>query len=173
MSAPLRFEKQFASAALRAIAADREQHIDPAPNQVVHRHYRVHRTARSIQHGAAGLVNVFHDLSGQFDRLLSSRRIQSTIAVAKTEDFLHAIAMMQLQEQRANDVIEPRTKTAARDNARASFRRVKKQFLAGSGPLEKQRRNRRLAVVPFDFGRNQNIVRRAMIEWRGKTTFAE
>ena len=100
------FLEQLVAAALRAVAADGEEDVHAAPDQVVHGEADVHRAARGAEHRAALLVDVVHELGRQHDRFRAAGGIQPLVAAAKAEHLLHAVGVVQFEEERADDVVQ-------------------------------------------------------------------
>jgi len=51
-------------------------------------------------------VDIVDEFGSQHERFPAARRVESPITVAKAEHIFHAVAVMQFQKQRANDVVQ-------------------------------------------------------------------
>ncbi len=158
MAAPPGFLEQVVAAALGAVAAEGEQDIHAAPDQVVHGNPDVHRAARGPQHGAAVLMNVVDELRRQHERLLAARRVEALVAVAKTEDFLHAVAVMKFQKQGTDHVVQPRAQSAAGDDASAGLLGIEEQLRAWASEFELEFLLFRRVGVADEAGRHAGLV---------------
>ena len=173
VSAALCFLKQIMSPALCAIAADREEHIHASADEVLHRTGDIHWPPRRSQHCAALLVDVVHELRCEHNRIFTLGRIKSLVTPAEAEHFLYAIGVMQLEEERANDVIQARTQPATGNNARASPLWIEEQSRAWASQLKKgSSRSRRLPVL-HDLLRNTEVVTDCTLQWRGEPRFTQ
>ena len=136
MAAPLRLLVELIAAALRAVAADSEKHVHPPSDQVVHGQPHIHRPARGAQHRAAMLVNVVHEPRRQRNRLRPEPRVEPLVAAAKPEHFLDPVGVVQLQEERTDDIIQPGAQTATRHDARTGLFGIEIQPVPRPGQLE-------------------------------------
>src|SRR6516165_2406736 len=117
MTSPLRLLKQGFGPALRAIAANREEDIDAAADQIVHRTGRVYRTTRSAQNGAGLQVNPIHYFVCEDERFGAVFRIQPLISPPEAEHLFYAIGVMHFEKQRPDDIVEPGTQSSAGNDA--------------------------------------------------------
>src|SRR5262249_35903022 len=92
--------KQYFGAALRAIAANREEDIDAPAHQVVHRTRRVYRATRGAQNGAGLQVNPIYYFRCEDERFVAVFRIQPLISPPKPEHLFYAVGVMHLEKQR-------------------------------------------------------------------------
>ena len=136
VAAAARFLVEIVRAALRAVAADGEEDVHAARDEVVHRGADVHRTARGAENRAAFLMNAIDELRRDLHRLHAARGIEPAVAAAKAEHLGDAVAVVQFEKERADDVVEPGAQPAARHNARARLFRVEEKFRARAGQLE-------------------------------------
>ena len=72
----------------------------------------------------------------EFDRLAVRLGIEPAVAAAESEHLLHAIAVVELEKERTNHVVQPGTKSAAGHDARPRFLRVKEKLRARPTYLE-------------------------------------
>ncbi len=133
------FRGDGVGAALRSVAADAEQHVDAFGAQEVHDDLRVLRSARGAEHRAAELVHGVDEIRRQQQWRLAERRVQTLVAVADAIDLAHAVVVVELQEDRANHVVQPGAESAAGHDRRTCRRRVEEHVIARAGPLEGQR----------------------------------
>ena len=99
-------------------------------------------------------MNPIHKLGRDFHRLLTVRRVEPSVAATKAEHLGNAVAVMQFQKERTNNVIEAGTQSAARDDAGTRLLRVEEELRARSSQLELQPR----LGADFDPLRNANGV---------------
>ena len=161
------------AAPLRAVAADREQHVHPAPDQVADRHPRIDRPPRRVQHRPPLLVNVLDQLRGQHRRLGAAGRIEPAIPAAETEDLPDPVTVVELEKERTDDVVEAGAQPAAGDDPGAGFSRVEEQPFARTRLFEQPWLGRRPPVHPVNLGRNKQIVGHMVIERRRKPALAK
>lgn len=62
--------------------------------------------------------------------------IWTLVAVDEVDDFAHAMAVMQLEHKRADEVVEPGALAAAGEDASAGFLRFEEQAFAWASDLE-------------------------------------
>src|SRR6476659_1894521 len=74
------------------------------------------------------LMNVVNKCRRDLHRLNSALRIEPTVATTKTKHFRDAVAVVQFEKERANDVVEARTQTATRNDPGARLLRIEKQL---------------------------------------------
>ena len=125
------FLVEVVRAALRAIAADGEQDVHAAPDEIVHRDADVHRPARRTENRAAFLMNVVDELGGDRDRLHTARRIEPAVTAAETKHLRDAVAVVQFEEERADDVVEAGTQATAGHDAGPGLPRVEEELARG------------------------------------------
>lgn len=87
--------------------------LTPIAFQQVHHYGRLFRTSGGAENGATELVNRFDEFRSQPCGWEATVRVETAIAVANAEDFLHAIAVVELQEDRAYGVVQAGTQPAA------------------------------------------------------------
>ena len=174
MAAPGGLLEQGIAAALRAVATDREQDVDLPPDQGVDRAADVNGAARGAEECAALLVDAGDDGRRQRDRIRADGRVEPLVAAPEPEHFPDAIAMLQLQENRADDVVQAGAQAAAGDDAGAGVRRIEEQPLARPGQLEEHLgRQGRLAGIPDDLLGNQQVVRHSPPDGRPESGLTE
>jgi hypothetical protein len=128
-----RFLVKIIRPALRSITTDGEENVYVSRNEIVNRSANVDRTPRSAENRSPMLMNVINKRWRNLYRLHSALRIEPRVSAAEAQHFSHAVAIMQLEKQRANDVVETGTQTAARHNAGACLFRVEEKFRARAG----------------------------------------
>ena len=74
------------------------------------------------------LMNVVNKGRRDLHRLNFALRIEPAVATAETEHFRDAVAVVQFEKERANDVVQPRTQTATRNDPGARLLRIEKQL---------------------------------------------
>ena len=83
-------------------------------------------------------VDVAHDAGRQIEHRPAIFGDESLIAVAEAVDLSHAVAIVQLHDQRPDHVVEPRAEAAAGDDAGAGFGGIEENFAARPGRLERR-----------------------------------
>ena len=124
-------------ALLRAVAADREQHVEVEPLDGVHDvGDPVAAAARGAEEGAADLVHLVDGLGVQ--RLDADVELgeEAAVAVADARDSAHAVAEPEAAHDGADDVVDAGAEPAAGDDARVDVARGEEYLLARSGLLE-------------------------------------
>ncbi len=169
VAALARLLKKLIRAALRAVAAHGEKNVHAAGDEIVHRAPDVHRSARRTENGAALLMNPVHELGRDFHRLDTARRIESAVSAAKTEHFAHAVTIVQLEKERSDDVVQPRTQTAAGHDACARLLRIEEELRPRPGQLELKARLR----ANFDALGNADFVVGCVTSGEAEARFAE
>jgi hypothetical protein len=81
-------------------------------------------------------MNAIHKLRRDLHRLRTVRGIEPAVAAAKAEHLGDAVAVVQFEKERADDVVEAGAQSATRHNARARLFRVEEKFRAWAGQLE-------------------------------------
>src|SRR4029077_12478984 len=102
------------------------KNVHPERNEIVHRSANMNGTARSAENRPAMLMNAINKRGSDLHGLDSAFRIESAVPSAETQHFSHAIAIVQLKKERANNIVESRTQSAARHHGGACFLRVEK-----------------------------------------------
>ena len=97
--------------------------------------------------GQAFLVDVLDDPGRQDHRIEDAVGAEAHVAVANADNFLDSVAVVKLQEDRADDVVQPRRQTAARDHSSARLGGVEVDLFPGAGALHVQVRAESLTVV--------------------------
>jgi hypothetical protein len=143
--AALRLVPDAVRALERAVAADQEQDVDPLAIEHVDGDDRVLLAARGAQDRAGDAVDALDHVLREDDRMERVPGIQRAVAVAQTEHRLHAVAVEQLEVERADDVVQPWRETAARHDRGARVTGPEVDFLARARFLERGARLR-LAV---------------------------
>jgi hypothetical protein len=136
VAAIARFLVKIVRAALSAVAADGEKNVYPARDEILHCLAHVHRAARGAENRAALLMNVIDELRRDLHRLAAALRIEAAVTAAKAEHLGDAVAVVEFEKKRADDVVEARTQTAARHDARARLLRIEKQLRPRPRQLE-------------------------------------
>ena len=173
MAAHLGFAEQIRATALRSVAANDKQDIDLAPDEIVDGHADVDRTARGIEHGTPFLVDVLDELRRQRNRLGTAPGIKPLVTVGEAQNFAHPVAVVQLQYQRTDHIVEARAQTATGDDAGPRFRRIEEQPLARPGHFKEQFFGRRLVGVHDDGERHSGLVAHEILERRRVFCFAQ
>jgi hypothetical protein len=164
-----RFLVEIICAALRAVAAHGEEDVHPARDEILHGSPDVHRPARRAENRAALLMNAIDELRCDLHRLHAARRIEPAVTAAKAEHLGDAIAVVKFEKERADDVVESRTQTSARHDARARLLRIEKEFRSRPRQLELDARFR----TDFDPLRDADFVAHGVAECGGEARFAE
>ena len=128
MTALARFLIESVRAALGSVAAHGEKNVHVARNEIVHRSADIDGTARRAKDRPAMLMNVVNKCRRDLHRLNSALRIEPAVATAETEHFRDAVAVVQFEKERANDVVQARTQTATRNDPGARLLRIEKQL---------------------------------------------
>ena len=129
----------------------------------------VHRPARRAENRAALLMNAIDELRRDLHRLDAARRIEPAVSAAKAEHLRDAVAVVQFEEERADDVVQPRTQPAARHDARARLLRIEEELRPRPRQLELQPRLR----ADFDPLRDADVVADRVAFRGGEARFAE
>ena len=158
-----RFLEKIVPAALRAIAADGEEDVHAARDEVFHRAPYVHRPARRAENRAALLMNAIDELRRDLHRLDAARRIEPAVTAAKAEHLRDAVAVVQFEEERADDVVQPRTQPAARHDSRARLLRIEEKLLPRPRQLELQPR---LRADLDSLGNADLVADRVTVSWK-------
>ena len=138
VAAVARFLVEIVRAALRAVAADGEEDVHAARDEILHRRADVHRAARGAENRAALLMNAIDELRRDLNRLHSACRIEPAVAAAKAEHLRDAIAVVQFEKERADDVVEAGAQTTTRHDAGARLFRIEEELRPRPGQLELQ-----------------------------------
>ena len=136
--------------ALRAVAADAEEHVDALAMEEVDDDLRILRAARAAQGCAAQFVNLGDEGIGERNRREARGRVEAEIAVADAEHVAHAVVPRELLIDRADDVVEAGAEAAAGDDRGARVKGIEVDPLAWSGPLEEQ-------ILMRGFGRRVDL----------------
>src|SRR6187431_1640773 len=140
MTTLARLLKEIVRTTLRAVSANCEKNIDPARDEIVHGPANIHRSTRRSQNRAAFLMDPFHELRGDLHRFQAAVRIEAAVSTTKPGHLRNPVAVVQFQEQRANDVVEPWTQAAARHDPRARLFWIEKELCTRTCELELQPR---------------------------------
>ena len=81
-------------------------------------------------------MNAINEARRNLNRFQAARRIEPTISAAETQHFGHAIAVMQFEKERADDVVQAGTKSAASDDSGARSFRIEEKFRERPGEFE-------------------------------------
>src|SRR5689334_8048452 len=81
-------------------------------------------------------MDTIHELRRDLHRLATAGGIESAIAAAEAEHFADTIAVVQLEEERANDVVQPRAQPAASHDSGARLFRVEEELCPRPRDLE-------------------------------------
>ena len=103
------------------------------------------------------------------DRLNAAFRIESAVAATKSDYLAHAVAVMQLEKERANYIVETGTKSAAGHDGGARFLRIEEKFRPRTGHLEFQPRMR----ADFNAFGNMNVIADSVSQIRRKAWLTE
>ena len=122
-------------AALSSVAADGEKDVDSAGDEILHRLAHVHRPARGAENRAAGSMNALDELRRDLYRLLATLRIEPAVTAPKAEHLGDAVAVVEFEKERADDVVEPWTQTAAGHDCRRAFASDRKTALPAAPPI--------------------------------------
>jgi len=117
-------------------------------------------------------VDVVYKVGRQPDRGLAARRIESRIAATETEHLWHAVSVVQLVEQRTDDVIQAGAQPTAGNNSCPGPRGIEEQFGARSGQLEPPLLPW-LQQTPDDVLRHEAIVADETTQGRGVAGFPQ
>ena len=85
-------------------------------------------------------MNAINILRRERNRSHRARRIKPAIAATKAEDLTDAIAIVQLEHERANHIVEAGAQTTAGHNAGPRLQRIEKKLRPRPGQLEPQSR---------------------------------
>ena len=169
VAAPARFLVEIVRAALRAIAADGEEDVYAARDEIIHGPADVHRSARRAEDRAALLMNAIDELRRDLHRFRAARRIESAVAAAKAEHLGDAVAVVQFEKERADDVVKARTQSAAGHDAGARLFRVEEKLRSRARQLELKSR----LGPDFDPLGNAKVVADRVAMGGGEARFAE
>ena len=84
--------------------------------------------SRGAENRAALLMNAIDELRRELHRLAAALRIDSAVAATKAKHLGDAVAVLEFEKERVDDVIEPRAQTAAGHDTRARLLRIEKQL---------------------------------------------
>jgi hypothetical protein len=90
--------KQGVAAALGAVAADGEQDMNVAPNEIVHSGCHIDRAARSPEYSSAVVMNLVNKCRRDHRRFRAARGVKTLITASETQYFGHSIGMMEFKE---------------------------------------------------------------------------
>src|SRR4026209_1289003 len=169
MAATSRFLVEIVRAPLRAIAADGEENIHLARDQFVHRPAIIDGTSRRTEDCPAFLMNAIHKLRREFHRLRAALRIESSVTAPQTKHVINAVAIMQLEKEGTNDVVEAAAQSPAGHNSCARFLSLKKKFRSRPRQFELQSR----LGAYFNPLRYANLVTDGVAEIRNDSRFAK
>src|SRR5271155_5738656 len=135
--APLDFCHESHGSPQGAVAADDEEHPDPELLQRGHHDRGVLIAARSAERRSALVVQTGNEVRRQLHGPGSESGYQPCVAVSEADDVLDAVASVELEDQTANDVVDPGAKSPARHDAAAQATRLEEDAIAGSRQLER------------------------------------
>ena len=101
----------------RAVAADHEEDVDATALQRVDHDADVLRAARGAEHRAAALVDRLDVLGREVDRAEAVLGHEAGEPVAEAGHVSHAVVLVQLQHEGADDVVETGAQATARHDA--------------------------------------------------------
>jgi hypothetical protein len=81
-------------------------------------------------------MNLIDELRRDLHGLRTVRGIEPAVAAAKAKHLGDAVAVVQFEKERADDVVEARAQAATRHNARARLFRVEEKLGVETGQLE-------------------------------------
>ena len=123
-----RFLVEIVRTALRAVATDGEENVNATRDKVIHRDAGTYRAARGAEDGASFLMNAIDELRRDLHRLGTFCGVEPAVTAAKAKDLGDAVAIVQFEKQRADDVVEAGAEAATRYNARPRLFRVEEEF---------------------------------------------
>src|SRR6516165_4039235 len=91
------FLKERIGAALGAVAANREQDVNIAPNEVVYSGCHIDRAARSPEGCSTVLMNLVNKCGRDYRRFRAARGIKTLITAPESQHFDHSIGMMEFK----------------------------------------------------------------------------
>jgi len=133
-----------------SVAADREQDVEVAPNEVIHGGSHIDRTAGGAQDRSAVLVNIVNEGRREHYSFRATRRIETLVTASKTQDLRHSIGVMEFEKQSADHAVQAWTQAPAGYDTGARPLRVEKQFRSRPGKLKQH-------IVPCGHGRVASI----------------
>src|SRR6516164_8251629 len=92
------FLKERVAAALGAIAADGEQDMNIASNEIVHSGRHIDRAARSPEYRSAVVMNLVNKCGCDHHRFRTARGVKTLITAFEPENLGHSIGMMEFKE---------------------------------------------------------------------------
>ena len=90
--------KEGVAAALGAVAADGEQGMNIAPDEVVYSGCHIDRTARSAEYCSAVLMYLVNKCGRDYHRFRAARGIKTLITAPEPQHLGHSIGMMEFKE---------------------------------------------------------------------------
>jgi hypothetical protein len=125
-------------ALLRAVAADREEHIEIEPlDRVDYVAHAVASSPRRAQEGAAHLVYFVHGFGVEGPHADVVLGQEALVSVADARDAAHPVAEPQVAHDRPDDIVDAGAETAAGDDARVDVAGVEVDALPGPCLLQK------------------------------------
>ena len=118
-------------------------------------------------------MDVVDKFRAERHRFTTAPGVQPLIAVPETENFTHAVAVIQLQHQGADHIVEAGTQPATSDDTGAGFLRIEKQHLARPGDLEKDFFLGRFIGVNNRVEQNTQLVAHVVGKWRREAGLAQ
>ncbi len=125
-------------AAHRSVAADDHQDVDAELDEPVDDHGRVLRAARRAEDRAAALVDACDRLGGQRYDVVAELRDQPGVAVLEADHVAHAVVRVELEDDRADDVVEAGAEAAAGHDADLGRGWVEEDLVARAARLERR-----------------------------------
>jgi hypothetical protein len=92
------FLKERVAAALGAVAADGEQDMNIALNEIVHSGRHVYRAAGSPEYRSAVMMNLVNKCGRDYRRFRAARGVKALITASEPQHLGHSIGMMEFKE---------------------------------------------------------------------------
>jgi hypothetical protein len=108
------------------------------PREVFNGSRAVHHPTGCAKHCAALTMDVIHEFGCQQDGLLIMGWVEASEAAAESEHLFHTVGMVQLAEERTDDVVQAGAQAATRDNPCANLAGIEEQFGTRARQLEQQ-----------------------------------
>jgi hypothetical protein len=164
-----RFLVKIVRTALRAVATDGEENVNATRDQVIHRDAGTYRAARGAEDGASFLMNAIDELRRDLHRLGTFCGVEPAVTAAKAKDLGDAVAIVQFEKQRADDVVEAGAEAATRHNTRPRLFRIEEELGTRARKLELKS----WICADFDPFRDAELVAERVAVGRGETWLAE
>ncbi len=81
-------------------------------------------------------MDIFHHFGGEQEGVETALRSETRIAIAETDHARYPVGIGQGQHNRANHVVQPRTKPTTRDNTTGESGWIKKDMGSRTGQFE-------------------------------------